>query len=94
MGMFNIIADMLAILVELVKATGQISGVIRHLVVDGLSILQYVNDTILFEDKATNLKLLLCFAFEDLSSLKISVRVNFSVSKRPQTRVQVREDLN
>ena len=41
-GMFNIIADMLAILVEGAKGTGQISGTVHHLVVDGLSILQYV----------------------------------------------------
>lgn len=85
---------MLAILVEHAKVTGQISGVIHHLVVDSLSILQYVNDTIFFQDKARNLKLILCFAFEDLSSLQISIRVNFSASKRLQTRVQVREDLN
>jgi hypothetical protein len=50
-------------------------GVIPHLVDDGLSILQYADDTVLFLDhdleQAKNLKLLLC-AFEQLSGLKIN----------------------
>ena len=54
---------------------GQNSGVISHLVEEGLSILQYVDDTILFTgndlDKARNLKMLLC-AFEELFGLKIN----------------------
>ena len=66
---------MLATLVERAKLDGQISGVIPHLVEDGLSILQYADDTILFMDhdldKARNLKLLLC-ASEELSGLKIN----------------------
>jgi len=47
---FNIIADMLAILIKRAKDDGQIRGVIPHLVEDGLSILQYADDTILFMD--------------------------------------------
>jgi hypothetical protein len=46
--LFNIVANMLAILIERAKADGQIEGVIPHLVDGGLSILQYANDTILF----------------------------------------------
>ena len=45
-----IVADMLAILIKRVKDDGQIRGVIPHLVDDGLSILQYADDTILFLD--------------------------------------------
>jgi hypothetical protein len=49
--------------------------VIPHLVDDGLSILQYADDTIIFPDhdleQAKNLKLLLG-AFEQLSGLKIN----------------------
>jgi hypothetical protein len=37
--LFNIVADMLAILIERAKADGQIEGVIPHLVDGGLSIL-------------------------------------------------------
>jgi hypothetical protein len=47
---------------------------IPHLVEDGLPILQYVDDTIIFADhdieQATNMKLIICM-FEQLSGLKI-----------------------
>lgn len=46
--LFNIVADMLAILIKRAKADGQINRINPHLVEDGLSILQYVDDTILF----------------------------------------------
>jgi hypothetical protein len=66
---------MLAILIKRASAKGQFEGVIPHLVDDGLSILQYVDDTILFMehdlDKARNMKVLLS-AFEELSGLKIN----------------------
>jgi hypothetical protein len=55
---------MLAILIKRAKVTGQIDGVVPHLVDDGLSILQYADYTIIFLDhdleKAKNLKLVLC----------------------------------
>jgi len=48
---------------------------VPHLVDDGLSVLQYVADTIIFMDndleRAKNMKLLLC-AFEQLFGLKIN----------------------
>jgi hypothetical protein len=73
--LFNIVVGMLAILIKRAKDEGQIEGVIPHLVDDGLSILQYVDDTILFMEhdleKTRNMKLLLS-AFEQMSSLKIN----------------------
>jgi hypothetical protein len=73
--LFNIVADMLAIMIERAKNDGLIDGVIPHLVDGGLSILQYADDTILFMEheleKAQNLKLILS-AFEQLSGLKIN----------------------
>ena len=73
--LFNIVADMLAVMIEHAKVDGQIDGVVNHLVDGGLSILQYADDTILFMDhdleKARNLKLIL-LAFEQLSGLKIN----------------------
>ena len=73
--LFNIVVDMLAILIERAKNNGQIAGVVPHLVDDGLSILQYADDTILFMEhdleKAANMKLILS-AFEQLSGLKIN----------------------
>jgi hypothetical protein len=41
---------MLVILIKRAKAEEQFEGVIRQLVDDGLSILQYVDDTILFRE--------------------------------------------
>jgi hypothetical protein len=46
--LFNIVANMLAFMIERVKVDGQIEGLIPHLVDGGLLILQYVDDTILF----------------------------------------------
>ena len=66
---------MLAVLIKRAKADDQIQGVVPHLLGDGLLILQYANETIIFMDhdleKAANMKLLLCF-FEQLSGLKIN----------------------
>ena len=62
--LFNIICDMLALLINRAKADGQIRGVVPDLIDDGLSILQYADDAIIFIDhdpeQAQNLKLLLC----------------------------------
>ena len=73
--LFNIVADMLALIIKRAKDDGQIRGVVPHLLDDGLSILQYADDTIIFIDhdleQAKNLKLLLC-AFKQLSGLKIN----------------------
>ena len=73
--LFNIVADMLAVMIERAKVDGQIDGVVDHLVDGGLSVLQYADDTILFMDhdleKARNLKLILS-AFKQLSRLKIN----------------------
>jgi hypothetical protein len=46
--LFNLVVDMLPLLISRAKEDGQINGLVPHLVEGGLSILQYVNDTILF----------------------------------------------
>jgi hypothetical protein len=73
--LFNLVADMLAILIMRAKEDGQVGGLIPHLVDGGVSILQYADDTILFLEhdiaKAVNMKLILAF-FEQLSGLKIN----------------------
>lgn len=73
--LFNLVADMLAILVSRAKNNGQFRDLVHNLVDDGLSILQYADDTVLFlEDdleEARNLKIVLG-AFEKLSGLKIN----------------------
>jgi hypothetical protein len=66
---------MLAVLILRPKEVEQIKGVVPHLVDEGLSVLQYAYDSIIFMDndleRAKNMKLLLC-AFEQLSGLKIN----------------------
>jgi hypothetical protein len=68
---------MRAIIINRAKSEGQIKGVIPNLIDDGLSILQYTDDTILFMehniDQARNINLLLS-AFEKLSGLKLNFR--------------------
>jgi hypothetical protein len=77
--LFNIVAHMLAIMIVRAKIDGQFEGVIPHLVDGGLSILQYVNDMILFMEhdlkKAKNMKLIL-LALEQLSGLNINFHQN------------------
>jgi hypothetical protein len=46
--LFNIVADMLALLISRAREENQIKGVVPHLVEGGLSILQYADDTFLF----------------------------------------------
>jgi hypothetical protein len=68
------------IIINRSKHNGQTAVVMPHLVDNGLSILQYTNDTLIFMDdnleKAKHLKLLLC-AFEQPSSLKINYHKSY-----------------
>jgi hypothetical protein len=78
--LFNIVADMLAILIAREEKDGQIGSLVPHLVDARISILQYADDTIMFMEhdlaKAVNMNLILYF-FNQLSNLKI----NFHKSK-------------
>jgi hypothetical protein len=51
--LFNIVANMLAIIIEHTKNDRQIEGVVPHLVDGGLYLLQYVDDMILFMEHDT-----------------------------------------
>jgi hypothetical protein len=73
--LFNIVADMLAIRFARAKEENQFNGIVLHLIPEGLSILQYADDTVVFLDHnlehARNIKLLLTL-FEQMSGLKIN----------------------
>uniref|UniRef100_A0A8I6YB15 Reverse transcriptase domain-containing protein n=1 Tax=Hordeum vulgare subsp. vulgare TaxID=112509 RepID=A0A8I6YB15_HORVV len=73
--LFNIVADMLALMIRRANEKDLVGGLVPHLVDEGVSILQYADDTILFMEhtlkKARNMKLILCL-FEQLSGLKIN----------------------
>jgi retron-type reverse transcriptase len=49
--LFNIVVDVLAILIARAKDNNMFRGLVTNLVDDGLSILQYADDTILFYGK-------------------------------------------
>jgi hypothetical protein len=67
---------MLAIFIARSNERGQFAGIVPHSIDGGLSILQYVNDTVIFMDhnqeQARNVKLLFT-TFEHLSVLKINL---------------------
>jgi hypothetical protein len=46
--LFNVVVDMLAIMINRAKADGQVDSLVPHLVDGGLSIFQYADDTLLF----------------------------------------------
>jgi hypothetical protein len=68
--LFNIVANMLAVLIGRAKENGLVGGLVPHLVDGGVSILQYADDTIIFMECDIAL-------FEQVSGLKI----NFNKSK-------------
>lgn len=76
--LFNLVADMLATLISRAKSIGIIKGVIPHLINDGLSILHYANDNILFLEhdliQAAELKLILTLRLSAMGRLKIMSR--------------------
>ena len=86
--LFNIMVDMLAILIGRAKEAGQVGGLVPHLVDGGVSIPQYADDTIIFMEhdlaKARNMKLVLCL-FEQLTRLKITfIKVSCSALVEPR----------
>ena len=73
--LFNIVDDMLTVLIGSAKDAGQVGSMVPHLVDGGVSVLQYADDTIIFMEhdlaEARNMKLVLCL-FEQLSGLEIN----------------------
>jgi hypothetical protein len=73
--LFDVVGDGLAMMIKKEKDEGIISGLVPHLVDDGVAILQYADDTILLmEDSlenARNMKFILCM-FEQVSGLEIN----------------------
>jgi hypothetical protein len=92
--LFNFIADALSILLDHASNGGHIKGVVSHLVDNGVTHLQYADDTILLielDDLAiANLKFIL-ICFEIMSGLKInffkSEVIVTGVSQLEQSRV-------
>lgn len=73
--LFNLVADVLGVLLDKACSKGHIKGVLTHLIPDGISHVQYVDDTVIMIDGSDlsirNLKLIL-YCFEWLTGLKIN----------------------
>ena len=73
--LFNFVADRLTRMVHKAQQNGLITGPISHIVPNGVAILQYADDTIIFLkhdlEGAMHMKLLL-YLFEMLAGLKIN----------------------
>ena len=86
--LFNIVVDMLAILIERAKENQQFKGVVPHLIDDGLSILQYADDTILFMEhnleKAKTSNFYYVHLNNCLASRLIFIKANYSALGRPR----------
>ena len=75
--LLNIVANMLAVLVNIAKDEGQVDGVVPHLVDGGLSILQHADDTILFLDHNLD-----CVKHEAyIMCLRASLEININFHK-------------
>jgi hypothetical protein len=81
--LFNLIVDILAILINRSKELGHFSGVIPHLVDGDLSTLQYVDDTIIFLENDRQGPRIWSFCYVHLSNYLASrstfIKVNYSV---------------
>ena len=99
--LFNIVADMLAIMIERAKDNGHFEGVVPHLVDGGLSILQYADDMILFMqhdlDKATTWSWYFQRSSNCLYYRLISIKVNcfaLAVRKMQQLSMPILSDVS
>jgi hypothetical protein len=73
--LFNLVADVLASMMNKTSRKGKLKGVMGHLILEGITHIQYVDDTILMvegdDDSVRNMKFILYY-FEWLSGLKIN----------------------
>jgi hypothetical protein len=73
--LFNLVAKVLATLLRKASSQGKIKGVLSHLIPEGISHIQYVDDTILMiegdDNSVVHIKFIL-YCFEWLSGLKIN----------------------
>jgi hypothetical protein len=73
--LFNLVVDALSALLEAPSRNGRISWLVPHMVDDGLTHLQYADDTVVMiqmdEESLVNLKLVL-YCFESMSGMKIN----------------------
>jgi hypothetical protein len=73
--LFNLVSDALATMLDNARESGQIHGLVHHLVEGGITHLQYADDTIIllaFEEQSILYTKFLLNCFEDMSGLKVN----------------------
>jgi hypothetical protein len=73
--LFNLVSDALATMLDNARESGQIHGLVPHLVEGGITHLQYADDTIIFlafEEQSILYTKFLLYCFEDMSGLKVN----------------------
>jgi hypothetical protein len=91
--LFNFIGEALSAILSAARRAGHIHGVIPHLILGGISHLQYADDTLILiqnsDEDIANLKFpLMCF--EDISGLKINYHKSEVIVMGQLTRCQTR----
>jgi hypothetical protein len=83
---FNLVAEILAIMIARAEEHDQVEGLIPHLVDREVSIVQYTNDTIIFTEhnleKAPDMKLIFLVFLSSLTSRGV---IFLLVSNKPET---------
>jgi len=73
--LFNLVGDAFSAMLRLACRRGELEGLVPHLVENGLSHLQYADDTVIFlrntQVSKRNLKFIM-FCYEAMSGMKIS----------------------
>jgi len=97
--LFNIVGDALSEMLNLAKKNGVITGLVPHLVEEGITHLQYADDTILFlentKENVARVKFLL-FCFEEMFGLRINYNKSeaFGLGMEQQEQLELAQFLN
>jgi hypothetical protein len=73
--LFNLVSDALGTMLDKARASGQIQGLVPHLIEGGLTHLQYADDTVIFmalDEQSIVFTKFLLYCFENMSGLKIN----------------------
>jgi hypothetical protein len=92
--MFNLVTEVMATLMRRAADQGKIMGILTHLLPEGITHIQYVDDTIVMikgdDASVTNMKFIL-YCFEWLLGLKINYHKNegyiFGIEEADKTRI-------
>jgi hypothetical protein len=94
--LFNLVSDALGTMLDKATRSGQIQGLVLHLIEGGITHLQYADDTVIFlalEEQTILYTKFLLYCFENMSGLKINYQKSEVIvvggSEEDQTNVAV-----